>query len=163
MTLEDMKYYSILLGVGETEDFNKYINDIISTDSELDDLSAELLYESNNISKCVDILTNHYRGKIVDDKIVACKLITFIKTNLLYNRLNKIEAIEMLVKFSKEANKLSEDTIKEPWATMKLLGFLLDKDNTIILDSYFDNFINHGKTLTGDSEFEDIFNRIINK
>lgn len=157
MTIEEVKYYSILLGVGEFEEFQIYIDKLLKNTNEIDDLEADLLFESEDFSKCCDILTNYYSGKQVDDYVVACKLIVFVKEKLLNKNFEKSDIIKILVKFSKEANKLSEDKIAEPWVTMKLLGLLLDPSNTIILESDFDNFIHYGKTLTGDTEFEEKF------
>jgi len=162
MTIEDAKYYSILLGVGEFEEFQIYIDKLLKSTNEIDDLEADLLFESEDFSKCCDILTNYYSGKQVDDYVVACKLIVFVKEKLLNKNFEKSDIIKILVKFSKESNKLAEDKIAEPWVTMKLLGLLLDPSNTIILESDLDNFLNKGITLTEDTEFQKRFNQFMN-
>lgn len=162
MTIEEAKYYSILLGVGEFEEFNIYVQNLINSNDEIDDLEADLMFESNNFSKCCDILTNYYSNKSVDDALVAFKLMQFIKNSITSNKLTRDDAIKQLVKYSKEANKLAEDKLVEPWVTMKLLGLLLDQSNTIIVNSDFDSFINGGKTLTGDIEFEEKYQRFLN-
>lgn len=162
MTIEEVKYYSILLGVGEFEEFRVYLDELMNSSKEIDDLEADLIFESQNYSKCCDILTKYYSNKSVDDCVVASKLISFVKNKLENNKITSNGTIKLLVKFSKEANKLTEDKLVEPWVTMKLLGLLLDPSNTIILESDLDNFLNKGITLTEDTEFQKRFNQFMN-
>ena len=163
MTIEEVKYFSILLGVGEFEEFQVFLYELLNSSKEIDDLEADLMFNSGNYSKCCDILTNYYSGKQVDDAMVACKLIAFVKNKLENNKITRQDTIRLLVKFSKEANKLSEDKLKEPWATMKLLGLLLDPNNTIIVESDFENFINNGQILTENKYVSNTLNKYLNK
>ena len=160
MTLEEIKYYSILLGVGEFEEFKLLIKNAIDGYQEIDDILAELLFESDNMAKCCDILSESIRNKKVDDAMVSYKLICFVKGKLDRGQINRTQAIELFVRFAKEATKYNEDKIEEPWATMKLLEMILDKNNKIIYDSDLDNFLNYGKILTEHEEIQEKLSKL---
>ena len=154
MTTEEVKFFSILLGVGEYIEYKNFIDSILNNDCEIDDLIADLLLAGENYSKCCDILSSFYKNKIVDDTIVVFSLIEYTKNKLKSGEWDKNRAIEMFVKFTQEANKFHEDKINEPWATMKLLGLILDKNNSIVYESDFDDFVNFGKLLTENNDIQ---------
>ena len=146
MTLENAKYYSILLGSGEFQEFKNYINNLISGTDEIDDIDAELLYEDYN--KCAEILSSYIGSKNIDDAEVVYKLVNFLKKN----NYNREQILFMFEKFVREANKLHEDILQEPWSTMKILSRINYYE--IVYDSDYDNFIDHGVILTDDKEMQ---------
>ena len=147
MTLEEVRYYSILLGVGEFDEFKEYIIQLMNGAGEIDDIESELLFVSENMSKCCDILSSCTLNKNLDDAVVAFKLINFVKQRIECGELNQAGAIAFFEKCAREANKIHEDKLEEPWVTMRLLSLIGTKD-AIIYDSDFENFINSGKILT---------------
>jgi len=155
MTLEDAKYYGVLLGTGEFEEFKTFINDIISSTSEIDEIESELLFADGDYNKCAEILSNYIGSKNVDDTEVVYRLINYLK-NKSYNR---EQTLFMFEKFVREANKTHEDRLEEPWVTMKLFSLIGTKDS-IVYDSDYDEFINTGKILTENKEIQEKLSKL---
>ena len=149
MTLEDAKYYSILTGVGEFGEFQKYMDVLLFGTGEIDDIDAELLYAGNDYNKCAEILSNYISSKNVDDAEVVYRLVNYLKLNNYYRE----QILFKFEKFVREANKAHEDILEEPWSTMKILSRINYYE--IVYDSDYDNFINHGILLTEDAEMQD--------
>ena len=162
MTIEEAKYFSILLGSLEYDEYSFYIKNVLDGDVEIDDLLSDLLFAGDDYNKCCDVLSSFYKTKPVDDIWVSFKLLDYARKKYELGEWDRIQTIKKLVQFSREGNKFHEDKIEEPWATMKLLGMLLDDNNSIIYESDLDDFLSTGKLLTENIEVQEKLNKLFN-
>lgn len=150
MTLEDAKYYSLLILMGDYEEFDKMIRENIESQEELSEIVAELLYVSDDKRKSFDILNKYHLGKNVNDDVVAARIIEFVKNKLQTGEYDRIKAIDFFIGVANSVFASVEEK-KEPWITMSLFRYINNAEGeAFIFNSDLDNFLERGTTLTDD-------------
>ena len=67
MKLEDAVYYECLLSLGETNEYDEWLNDLLENQSPLSEIVLELSYCGSDYDKAISLLHNYSLEKQFDN------------------------------------------------------------------------------------------------